>query len=141
MSFGMNTVVEDDQHFVAAINLVANVDVIVLLGLAGVAGLTAEDQGDALCIGRAGKRNRVILVTLTHGDGRHNEHIVAVQVAGLVRLGAGDKTPSAVRALNYMQEQIRIRLLGRGQARRSPLTSVIAPSTASRCPVRRSRPS
>ena len=37
--------VEDNQNFVAAVYLVANVDVVVLLGLAGVAGLTAVESG------------------------------------------------------------------------------------------------
>ena len=42
--------VEDNENFVAAVYLVANVDVVVLFNLAGVAGLTAVDQGDALSL-------------------------------------------------------------------------------------------
>ena len=49
-------VVEDYEDLVAAVYLVADVDVVVLLELAGVAGLTADDQGDALSIGRVLRR-------------------------------------------------------------------------------------
>ena len=106
--------VENNQNLVTAVNLVADVDVVMFLGLAGIAGLTAEDQGDAVGIGRARKGNGVVLVALTHGNGRHNQNIMAVQVAGLVCLRAGNI--NAVRgALDNVQEQIRIRLLGRRQ--------------------------
>ena len=54
--------VEDNENFVAAVYLVANVDVVVLFNLAGVAGLTAVDQGDALGIGRYSEGDRVVLV-------------------------------------------------------------------------------
>ena len=107
--------VEDYQNLVAAVNLVADIDVVIFLGLAGIAGLTAEDQGDAVGIGRARKGNGVVLVALTHGDGRHNQNIMAVQVAGLMRLCTGDV--NAVRgALNNVQEQVRVGLLGRRKA-------------------------
>ena len=106
--------VENYQNLVAAVNLVADIDVVIFLGLAGIAGLTAEDQGDAVGIGRACEGNGVVLVTLAHGDSRHNQNIMAVQVAGLVCLRAGNV--NAVRgALDNVQEQIRIRLLGRRQ--------------------------
>ena len=104
-------VIEDDQHFVAAVNLVADVDIVVLLQLAGIAGLAAIDQGDAFGIGRYSEGDRVVLVALTHGDGRHNQNLVRVDKTGLMRLCAGDV--NAVRgALDNMQEQIGIGLLG-----------------------------
>ena len=106
--------VENNQNLVTAVNLVADVDVVMFLGLAGVTGLTAQNQGDAFRVGRARKGNGVVLVALTHGDSRHNQNIMAVQVAGLVCLRAGNV--NAVRgALDNVQEQIRIRLLGRRQ--------------------------
>ena len=108
-SFGTN-----NQNLVTAVNLVADVDVVVLLELAGVAGLTAVDQGDALRIGRYCEGDRVVLVALAHGDGRHDQNLVRVYEAGLMSLSAGDV--NAVRsALNNVQEQIRISLLGRSQ--------------------------
>ena len=98
----------------AAVYLVADVDVVVLLELAGVAGLTAVDQGDALSVGRYSEGDRVVLVALTHGDGRHDQNFVRVYEAGLVSLRAGNV--NAVRgALNNVQEQIRVSLLGRSQ--------------------------
>src|SRR5699024_10281875 len=106
--------VEDDQNFVAAVHLVAYVDVVVLLGLAGVAGLAAVDQRDAFGVGRDRKGDRVVLVALTHRDRRHNYHFMAVYKAGLVCLGAGDVY--AVRsALDNVQEQVGVGLLGRSQ--------------------------
>ena len=106
--------VENNQNLVTAVNFVADVDVVMFLGLAGVTGLTAQNQGDAFRVGRARKGNGVVLVALTHGDSRHNQNIMAVQVAGLVCLRAGNV--NAVRgALDNVQEQIRIRLLGRRQ--------------------------
>ena len=70
--------VKDDQDFVSAIHLVAYVDVVVGFGLAGVARLTAQNERDAFGIGRARERNGVILIALAHGDGRHNQYIMAV---------------------------------------------------------------
>ncbi len=98
--------VENNQNLVTAVNLVADVDVVIFLGLARVAGLAAQNQRNAFRVGRAREGNRVVLVALTHGDGRHNQNIMAVQVAGLVRLRAGNV--NAVRgALDNVQEQVR----------------------------------
>ena len=98
----------------AAVYLVANVDVVVLFHLAGVAGLTAVDQGDALGIGRNCEGDRVVLVALTHGDGRHYQNLVRVYEAGLVSLSAGN-VYAVSGALYNVQEQIRISLLGRSE--------------------------
>ena len=104
--------VKDNQNFVSAVLLVADINVVVLLGLAGIAGLTTQNQRDAFCICRAGKRNSVILITLAHRNGRHNQNIMAVQVTGLMCLCTGNIN-TVRRALYNMQEQIRISLLGR----------------------------
>ena len=106
--------VEDNENFVAAVYLVANVDVVVLFNLAGVAGLTAVDQGDALGIGRYSEGDRVVLVALAHGDGRHYQNLVRVYKAGLVSLSAGN-VYAVSGALYNVQEQIRISLLGRSE--------------------------
>ena len=98
-----------------AVNLVADINVVVFLGLAGVAGLTAQNQGNAFCVGRAREGNRVVLVAFTHGNGRHNQNVMAVQVAGLVCLRAGNVN-TVCRTLYNVQEQVGIRLLGRGQS-------------------------
>ena len=58
--------VEDNENFVAAVYLVANVDVVVLFNLAGVAGLTAVDQGDALSLKLGDGKE--------HFDGNVNPH-------------------------------------------------------------------
>ena len=84
------------------------------LVLAGVTGLTSQNQGNAFRVGRACEGNCVVLVTLAHGDSRHNQNIMAVQVAGLVCLRAGNVN-AVLGALDNVQEQIRIRLLGRRQ--------------------------
>ena len=97
-----------------AVNLVADINVVVFLGLAGVAGLTAQNQGDAFRIGRTREGNRVIFVAFTHGNGRHNQNVMAVQVAGLVCLRAGNVN-TVCRTLYNVQEQVGIRLLGRRQ--------------------------
>ena len=106
--------VENNQNFVSAVLLVANVNVIVFLGLAGVAGLTAQNQRDAFCIGRARKGNGIVLIAFAHGNGRHNQNIMAVQVTGLMCLCTGD-IYTVRRALYHVQEQIRICLLRRRQ--------------------------
>ena len=106
--------VENNQNLVTAVNLVADINVVVFLGLASVAGLTAQNQGDAFRIGRACEGNRVIFVAFTHGNGRHDENVVAVQIAGLVRLRAGNVN-AVSGALDNVQEQVGIRLLGRRQ--------------------------
>ena len=54
--------VEDNQNLVTAVNLVADVDVVMFLGLAGVTGLTAQNQGDAFRVGRAREGNCIVLV-------------------------------------------------------------------------------
>ena len=54
--------IENNQNLVTAVNLVADINVVVFLGLAGVAGLTAQNQGNAFRVGRAGEGNRVVLV-------------------------------------------------------------------------------
>ena len=106
--------VEDNENFVAAVYLVTNVDVVVLFNLAGVAGLTAVDQGDALGIGRYSEGDCVVLVALAHGDGRHYQNLVRVYKAGLVSLSAGN-VYAVSGALYNVQEQIRISLLGRSE--------------------------
>ena len=105
--------VENDQHLVPAVNLVANVDVIVLLKLAGIAALAAVDQGDAVRVGRDRKGDGIVLVALAHGDGRHDQHLVGVDEAGLVCLRAGDVN-AVGGALHDMQEQVGVGLLGGG---------------------------
>ncbi len=106
---------KDNQNFMSAVNLVADVDVVVLFQLAGVTGLTAVNQGDALGIGRNCEGNRVVLVALAHCDGRHDQNLVGVYETGLMCLGAG-YINAVRRALNNVNEQVRISLLGRSQA-------------------------
>ena len=61
------------------------------------------------------KEISVILVALAHGDGRHNQNLVAVYETGLMCLSAGN-IYAVRRALYNVQEQIRISLLGRSEA-------------------------
>ena len=59
-----------------------------LFELARVAALAAVDVVDALGVGRAAEADGEVLVALAHGDGGHDDDLVRVAGAGLVRLGA-----------------------------------------------------
>ncbi|MPM24389.1 hypothetical protein SDC9_70871 [bioreactor metagenome] len=108
---GNEHMVQNHQGLLTAELCVANIDG-AALQLAGVAALAAVDHVHALGIRRAGKGNCPVLVSLTHGDGRHENVPVGVDGAGLVALGPADH--NAVRAaLHHMHIHIRVSLLMR----------------------------
>ena len=87
---GDEHVVQHHQGLLAAELGVAHIDGGVLLQLAGVAGLTAIDHVHALGVGGAGEGDGPVLISLTHGDGGHEDVPVGVDGAGLVALGTAD---------------------------------------------------
>ena len=85
---GNEDVVQDNEGFLAAVFLIAQVDVRAVFQLAGIAGLSAVDHEEAVRIGGAGEAQGEILVFGLHGDGWHKDVPVGVDGAGLVGLGA-----------------------------------------------------
>ena len=107
---GDEHVVQDHQGLLAAELGVAHIDGGVLLQFTGVAGLTAVDHVHALGVGGAGEGDSPVLVSLTHGDGGHEDVPVGVDGAGLVALGAADHDAIGA-ALHDMDVHVGVRLL------------------------------
>ena len=107
---GDEYVVQHHQSLLTAELGVADINRGALLGLAGVAGLTAVDHVHTLGVGGAGKADSPILIGLTHGDGGHEDVPVGVDGAGLVALGAADHNAVGA-ALHHMNEHIGVGLI------------------------------
>ena len=107
---GDKHMVQDHQGLLAAELGVAHVDGGVLLHLPGVAGLAAVDHVHALGVGGAGEGDSPVLISLTHGDGGHEDVPMAVDGAGLVALGAADHDAVGA-ALHDMDIHVGISLL------------------------------
>ena len=73
-------------------------------------GLPAEDHGDPLGVQGDGRHDGIGLIAGTHGLGRHDHDLVAVDGSRLVSLGAADDDP-VVALLDDPGEQIGVRLL------------------------------
>ena len=106
---GDEHVVKDHQGLHPAELRVAHVH-LAALPLPGVAALPADDHEDALRVDGHGEGHGVVLVVGAHGDGGHDDDLVAVQRAGLV--GLGPPHHDAVRPpLHHTEEQVRVALL------------------------------
>ncbi len=110
---GHEHVVEDHQGLLAAEAHVADVEV-ALLELARVAALAAVDVVDALGVGRAAEADGEVLVALAHGDGGHDDDLVRVAGARLVRLGAAHDD-AVVALLDDVHVHVGVGLLVRRQ--------------------------
>ena len=107
---GDEHMVQDHQGLLAAELGVAHIDGGVLLHLPGVAGLTAINHVHTLGVGGAGEGDGPVLVSLTHGDGGHEDVPVRVDGAGLVALGAADHD-AVLAALDDMDIHVGVGLL------------------------------
>ena len=106
---GHEHIVEDGQGLHAAELAVAHVH-LAALQLPGVAGLAADDHGDAWGVHGYGEGDGVVLILRLHGLGGHDDDLVRVEHAGLVGLGPPDH--DAVRPpLHHVEEQVRVGLL------------------------------
>ena len=86
---GDEDVVEDNQRLLAPVARVAHVQGAVLQ-LAGIRGLAPKDEGDAGSRRRYREGDRELAFVLSHRGGGHDQYLVGVEGAGLVRLGAAD---------------------------------------------------
>ena len=105
---GDKHVVEHGEGLHAAELAVAHVH-LAALPLAGVAALPPDDHEQPLGVQRHGKGDGIIPVVGAHGLGGHDNDLVAVDDAGLVRLGAAHHH-AVLPALHHPQEQVGVSL-------------------------------
>jgi hypothetical protein len=100
--------IKDGQCFNSAEFRISYVDRSALQ-LSRIAGLSSHDHEDSLRVYRNREGNRIILIVLSHGDGRHDNNLMRVDDAGLMCLGSA-YNDTVISSLYNAEVQIRIRL-------------------------------